>query len=299
MTAAPITETTEGMTDEQRKQIRRMVEDIVTSATKDLDLSKDGAQRFIENGSEFGTRVKNAVTELAIPTQYADEERSSNYGYPNVHRVKGITEQGNLLRQSFSGIGFTNPDYQKKVETRGFKAPPGAEGPFVIPNPFTFAPAYGEGVERMLEMIGKTRKFTNYRKGQLGPDRLRMTKKTEVALRKIAEEQGNADLLIVFAQLGLRHRGRSVRRARVVMSGAEFGLEVLGVGAILLTPPERFQSSNDLWIDVAGNDYDWNADGEWSDAPIFYFYDGKLEFDAHWTDYAFSHYGSVSGFVPQ
>lgn len=42
-----------------------------------------------------------------------------------------------------------------------------------------------------------------------------------------------------------------------------------------------------------------DADGKWSNAPIFNFNDDKLKFDTNWTDNANSNYGSVSGFVPK
>jgi len=47
------------------------------------------------------------------------------------------------------------------------------------------------------------------------------------------------DILVVPAQFGLRHRGRSVRRVREVMNANEFGLGVFAIGIMLLTHPER------------------------------------------------------------
>ena len=44
-----------------------------------------------------------------------------------------------------------------------------------------------------------------------------------------------------------------------------------------------------------GNDPD--ADGVFSNAPIFNFNDGKVKFNANWVDNANENYGSASGFV--
>lgn len=42
-----------------------------------------------------------------------------------------------------------------------------------------------------------------------------------------------------------------------------------------------------------------DADGDFSNAPIFNFNDGKVKFNANWFDNANDKYGSVSGFVPK
>src|SRR3990167_7425135 len=80
--------------------------------------------------------------------------------------------------------------------------------------------------------------FYNYREGQITPAQLRVHARTAHALDLIAETQ-KGDILIVAAQLGMRHRGKSVRRAREVFVGSEFGLGSLAVGSIVLTHPER------------------------------------------------------------
>jgi hypothetical protein len=42
-----------------------------------------------------------------------------------------------------------------------------------------------------------------------------------------------------------------------------------------------------------------DADGDFSNAPIFNFNDGKVKFNANWFDNANDKYGSVSAFVPK
>jgi hypothetical protein len=104
----------------------------------------------------------------------------------------------------------------------------------------------------------------------------------------------------VPAQFGLRHRGRSVRRAREVFNASEFGLDTFAVGIMLLTHPERLQHYDDLWIDCAGDEYDDPGDdGRFSLAPYFCFSCGKVELLARRFDVAGGYCGSASGFVSQ
>jgi hypothetical protein len=49
---------------------------------------------------------------------------------------------------------------------------------------------------------------------------------------------------------------------------------------------------------MGGNNYP-GADGVFSNAPIFNFNDGKVNFNANRVDNANDNYGSASGFVPK
>lgn len=42
-----------------------------------------------------------------------------------------------------------------------------------------------------------------------------------------------------------------------------------------------------------------DADGDFSNAPIFNFNDGQVKFDDNWVDNANANYGSASAFVPK
>lgn len=48
-----------------------------------------------------------------------------------------------------------------------------------------------------------------------------------------------------------------------------------------------------------GGDNIPDADGDFSNAPIFNFNDGKVKFNANWFDNANDNYGSVSAFLPK
>ncbi len=227
---------------------------------------------------------------------FADEEVGSEYGYLSGYQPKGVADQIARLRELFPELGTAD------VEIANRELPPNAEGWFAIPRWDKIAPPYNAAVEKVLALISKARdgKFYNYREGNLGPNRLRQHERTVAMLKKLGDQQTEHDILIVPAQFGLRHRGRSVRRARELFNASEFGLGAFAVGIMLLTHRERLQHHDDLWIDCAGDEYDDPGDDvRFSLAPVFSFSGGKVGFDAGWFGNANEHYGSASAFVSQ
>ena len=286
------TQSITSITDGQKKQYLRFVEDAAEKALSEAGLDKDGIQKLIENGDEFQSRIMTGIRDLSVSNQFADEEVQSSYAYPKGYKVKGITEQTNILRQLFPGIGFAD----EKLADQAL--PPNAEGWFAIPKWEKFAPTYGEAVEKVLAMIGSKRKFYNYRDGQLGAEYLRQHARTAKMFQKLGREQKDHDILVVPAQFGLRHKGRSVRRAREVFAGNEFGLGAFAIGIMILTHPEREVQWEQLHVDCAGDEFDPVADGAFSGAPLFRFGVGRVGFVAYWYGSARGSCGSASAFVP-
>ena len=292
------------ITDGQRKQYLRFVEDATQKGAKlaleQVPIDKEGFQKLIERGDEFNSAIAALIVaktrELSVSNQFANEEVESSYGYPSGYqKPKSITEQTNILRQFFPGIGYAD----EKIAEQLF--PRNTEGWFAIPRWEKIAPTYREACQKVFEIIKKTRngKFQNYREGQLDPMHLRQSEKSAKMFQKLADEQNDHDILVIAAQFGLRHRGRSVRRAREVMNALEFGLGTFAVGIMLLTHPDRLQHYDDLWIDCAGDEFSYAAGGRFGLAPCFSFYDGRLRFDAHGVANAYGFYGSASASVPQ
>ncbi len=226
---------------------------------------------------------------------FANEEVKSNYGYPQGYAVKPVCEQLVKLSKHFKGLNTSSVlACSKELPV----LPAGAEGWFVVPRWEKVASSYNEAVEKVLDLIGKTRTFYNYRKDALGPKYLQLSERTAVALQMIGEKQ-KGDFLLVPAQFGLTHRGRSDRRVRVVYAPHEFGLGSFIAGCMILSHPERFVQWEQLHIDCPGDEYAPNASGKFSYAPFFSFIFGKVKFDAFWVNDANGHYGSASGFVSQ
>lgn len=291
----------EQITSGQKRQINGFAELALEAVLDELGLSKEAAQRVIKSGTPCQEMLKehfrSVLVQLASPQEFADEEVESSYGYlSGFSKPRSVTEQANRLRELFPGIGYANESLAN------LPVPKGAEGKFVIPPWQKVAATYGEAVQIVL---GKLRvaygeKFVNYIEGKLGAKHLREGIAKKAALRKLAEEQKGFDLLVVDGQFGFLHRGRSVRRARVVMQdGGQFGFGAFENGIMLLTHPDRLKNYDDLWIDCAGDEYSYGADGQFAVAPIFFFSDGALEFDADVVARVDDLYGSSSGFSSQ
>lgn len=294
-----ITQATSG----QIKQINRFGSDAIEKVLGELGLDNPGAQRVIEHGYEFVEAVRTAalasLKDLSVSDKFKNEEVKSNYGYLSGYRKpKSITEQCNILRQIFLGVGFAD----EKLSER--EVPKHAEGWFAIPKWQTVAPTYSEAVQKVLDAIKKARngKFYNYRDGQINDQRLRQSDKAKTAavFQKLSDEQKDHDILVVAAQFGIYHRGRSVRRAREVFVSNEFGLGAFAVGIMILTHAERLQHYEDLWIDCVGDEFDDpGAAVRFDRAPCFCFGVGRVEFATFWFDIAYGYCGSASAFVPQ
>ena len=268
---------------------------IVEAAYDKARLSEEEAQRVNDTPGLAGL-VGTFIIENRLPNQFANEEVRSAYGYPRKHKgPKEIKEQIKALAKIFGLDSSHALEYANNLP----QFPNGAEGWFAIPRWEKVAKTYNEAVERMLKAIASSRKFTNYREGQLGLDRLRQSARSIEMWKKIGEIQ-QGDILIVPGQFGMRHRGRSVRRARVLFQANEFGFGAFAAGCMLLTHPERLEKYEDLFIDCAGDEYDSPGSGvRFDGAPCFDFGDGEVGFDAYWVGHALDGYGSSSGWFPQ
>jgi hypothetical protein len=270
---------------------------IVEAAYNKAGLSEDEAQR-VNDTAGLADLIGTFIADNRLTDRYKDEEVKSSYGYLSGYKKpKDVIAQTNLLRQLFPGVGFAREQMTLPVVAN-------AEGYFAIPRWQTIAPTYGEAVQKVLDALKKAYKgrFKNWREGELGPDQRRQSAKSVAFWEQIGEAQKGFDILLVPAQFGIRHRGRSVRRAREVMESNECGLGAFAVGIMLLTHEDRLQNVDDLWIDSAGDEFHdpQNSDAPFGRAPYFSFDGGGLGFGAGWSGIANDSYGSASGWsVPQ
>ena len=306
------------VTDGQKKQIRRFAEDALDRAIAEGLLDKDSIQNLIENGDEFQADIVASIKKHSLGNQHPDEEVPSNYTYPKEYKgPKPIADQIKALAEIFGLDPSQALEFAKNLP----KLPDGAEGWFAVPSvdaivakhfpevtPLNGAQKYCQAVQLVHAKIAASRSFYNYREGQITPAQLRVHARTAHALDLIAETQkgdpsrqgeAEADILIVAAQLGLRHRGKSVRRAREVFVQNEFGLGSLAVGSIILTHPERLVRWEELDMDCPGDEFSPGADGVFSRAPFFDFDGGGVRFGTSRLGNADDRYGSVSLFLPQ
>ncbi len=179
------------ITPGQRKQIVRLLED----GFGKISLGRNAAQEIIKRGDVLQSDFTELVYKLS---RFAHEEMESSYGYPEGYKVKGITEQTNILRRLFPGVGFADERIARQ------SLPDGAEGWFAIPKWQTFAPTYGHAVEKVIAKIAYTRKFCNLAKSHdFEAERLRQCVRTAKLSQILNYKQKDYDILVVPAQFGL------------------------------------------------------------------------------------------------
>ena len=281
---------------------------IVETAYDKAGLCEEEAQ-CVNETQGLSDLIGQFLARARQPMEYANEEVASTWVYPGEYSGPlPIGEQINKLAALFGlSLGETMRFVEQVLPT--LSLPDGAEGWFAIPSVNAIAARHFKSVtnphERycravllMLEKLKESRKFYNYREGEITPDRLRQHARTAAMLERIAETQ-KGDILVIPSQFGLRHRGRSVRRDRVVFGKNEFGHGALGAGSMLLTHPTRLARWEQLHVDCAGDEFAPGADGVFSRAPFFSFVGRRVEFNASSVYDANKQYGTASGFLPQ
>lgn len=265
----------------------------------------DGSAQRLNESREFWKELGELIQKHSATNQYANEVVSSNYTYPKKYKgPKPIVEQVNIIATMF-GLDPTQAlEFAKNLPT----LPEGSEGWFAIPKVSVVAKKYFPEIADIAEQycevvklvhtkLADSRSFYNYRNGEIIPSKLRQHARTVDFLEHLeAEQQG--DILIIAAQYGMRHRGKSVRRARKTFASNEFGLGAFAIGCMALVHPERYVSWKELDTDCAGDEFAPDAGGDFSGSPFFYFNDDKLEFRTRDVSSADGFYGSVSAFVP-
>jgi hypothetical protein len=245
----------------------------------------DGSAQRLNESHEFWKELGDLIQKHSATNQFENEVVSSNYTYPEEYTgPKPIAEQVQTIATMF-GLDPTQAlEFAKNLPT----LPEGAEGWFAIPKVSAVSkkqfPAITDGTEQYCEVVklvhnklSDGRSFYNYRDGQIVPSKLRQHARTVDFLEHLESEQ-SGDILIVAVQYGMRHRGKSVRRARETFASNEFGLGAFALGCMALVHPERYVRYDELDTDCAGDEFAPDADGAFSEAPFFHFNDGKLRF---------------------
>ena len=304
------TMTTEKLiTSKQTDKVADLGREAVKTAVGKVNPTSTNAQvGIISQGGEFKDRVEEAVKaiilDMTTPNKYADEVVSSSYTYPKEYKMKPIAEQAKTIALMFG----LDPTYALEFSKNLPTLPEGAEGWFAVPKVSSIAkkffpaitdPAmqYCEAVKLVHKKLAEVRNFTNYRDGQITPSQLRVHARTADFLEQL-ELQQQGDILILAVQYGMRHRGKSVRRARETFAGNEFGLTSFALGCMVLVHPERFVCWKELDVDCSGDEFSPDANGSFSRSPFFDFGFVELRFGTFDVSYADDNFGAASAFVP-
>ena len=306
--------TSEKVTDGQKMQVKRLAEDAINRASSGGILpDKESGQMLVEKGDEFQSDILTSIRRLSASNKYKDEEFRAAYGYPKEYKgPKPIADQVKAIAEIFGLDPALALEYAKKLPV----LPEGAEGWFAIPSvdalvqkhfPEVTDPAekYCRALQLVHQKIAESRSFYNYRDGQIDTAHIKVSARTLEKMNQIAAQQkgdpstgSGPSILIIAAQLGKRHGGRSVRRAREVFTANEYGLTSVAGSSIVLVHPERLVRWEELDMDMAGDEFSDGGGGSFGRAPYFLF-DGKAGFDTEGVSYPFDNCGSASGFVSQ
>lgn len=284
-------------TTDQNQQLADLLRDTAAEVSQLAvdQLDRQSAQTILDKSSvlksEFVDALMHLIERHTISDKYKDEEVPSKRVYSPSYRVRPIEAQVTELRKHFPLLKNVN----EKLARRPL--PDGAEAWFAIPNWASMAPTYNEAAEMVIEVLASKRKFQNRLLGKLGPNHLRQTDRNKLAYGILKEQQPGADIFIVAAQFGMKHRGCSARRARVSMFGNEYGGGVLTVGSMLLTHPERLSSDDALMIDCGGDEYAPHSDFTFDRVPLFDYDIAGIEFSIFYNDRARNLWGTPSCFL--
>lgn len=273
-------------------------------AYNEAKLNNISAKKLIEKGDQLKKGTSYLIKELTSVEEFVDEVIKSIHRYPVEYQgPKPI--KGQIIE--LSGIFNLEPERALRYVENLPNVPDEAEGWFAVPDVNAvakkFFPTFSSHTEKYCravnlvhDRIKSFRLFFNYQNVDDKSNYLKMSYRTQRYLKILADEQ-LSDILVLPAQLGMLHAGKSVRRARETFAFNEFGLGAFAVGSILLTHPERITKLNELDMFCSGDEFSVNADGNFSSVPI-YFFSGRVEFDECWEGKYCSHYGSVTGFLP-
>jgi hypothetical protein len=275
------------------------------------------AQRINDTAlSDLSDLIAKFIAEARQSDKFKGKEVRSNYTYPKEYKgPHPIADQIAALATALgldpaSALEYAThlPELESFVPADALKW----TGWFAVPSLAaltTLAEKNFPDVEDMAErycrailfVFGKlaaSRPFQNWREGQITPEQLRMAARLLRAMEILAETQ-KGDILVIAAQLGMRHRGRATGLAREVFVANEVGLGSLMGSSIALTHPERFVRWEELDMDLPGDEFSPDADGRFVGAPLWLVGDGELGFGAGVVGDADGNYGSGSFFLPQ
>jgi len=285
------------MTEKQYVQLQAYLGEAVQEAyrTSVSRLDRDSAQYVLDLGQKFQDEVASSVVELirrhTVSDKYKTEEAGSDRVYPPTYRVWPVETQTKELRKAFPSLGNC-------MERLGHRElPDGAEDWFAIPRWQALAPTYNEAVEMVLGLLATRRRFSNRILGRLGPTYLRQSERSKLGEKILSEQQPECDILVLAAQAGMRHRGRSARRARVSLASNEFGLGVFAVCCLLLTHPERLSNGDTLMIDCGGDEYSVRGDLTFDRVPLLDYDLSGTEFSVFYDDRARNLWGTPTAFL--
>lgn len=261
----------------------------------DFGLDSLSAGRVVDCGIEFQDSVERIIRDLISANRFAGEECRSDCDYPASYCQKPIRQQVALLADMF-GLN-PDPTFEMIDRISVLKLPLRAEGLFAFPVWQEVGSTYGEAVKRVFTLIATERSFYNHISEELGENLLRQDNKSVRMVEEVRRRQDGCQILVVPAQFGRFHRGRSPRRAREISLENEFCLGTFAVGAMLLSHPVRESNGERLHLSCPGDVHMPGPLCGFLNTPVFVFDNDKLKFASLPSGCADPNFGAASGFL--
>ena len=289
----------------QNDHVLRLIADAIRPILQEAD--SEAVQAAVSSSSrvkEFQGGVSQLMVGFLNLNPYADEkaEPNTSYGYPST-TLPSVDEQ---IARQLAGIPGLSDIQAVKVEYRDASSV-GTDGLMAIPfltdlgrllgieDPL--GAGYGTLGEKVLEGIDSTRRFYNYRKGELGSDYVRLNAEAREKLQalesKAAPEEGKLRFHILPVSMGKSLQGYSPRNALcTALLSNRLPLGFVQIGCTLLGWPERLTAYEQMFVDCPADEYNWDARGVWAYCPYFCFDDDELGLFAYDAVTAYEYYGS-------
>lgn len=229
-----------------------------------------------------------------------DKERvETTHGYHDGWTVPAFEEQRSRTAKLFPDLALTDIAQRNIAVPNGWDSvwwfpPKVAALGYICEVPDHYFADYGKVVEHVLALIGQQRKLRNYRAGELTAEYIRINKTVRDRLLKLESATSGDFLPPMPFSFGQFYGGFSPRNAReTALCGQELPLCTVQVASLLAVMPERLVSYEGLWIDVPGDEYNWNAVGHWSYSLYFSFDCNELRLSACYAVDNDEHCGSV------
>ncbi len=278
-----------------------------------LGIDASGAERLTESIHvlhEIRPFLAKKVKELSDLPLYAEQVVNSQFHYLSGYRkARPINEQIEILERYDWGreVVFPLNPLQQQLLTN--PAPEGSEGYFAVVTDSTMFECsqsdhqvdQSEPVIRVLVALHKHYKHiaTKQDDSELKSSSYRRSHASAMKLKQLWELQGKpSGIMLIPAQLGASHAGKSVLRARVVMRGSEFPLDAYEVLQMVLTHENRIRNYQDLWINLPGGEFRPKATLEFDHSMYIGYSSGAIFFGNYTSDDPASFCGSASGYLP-
>ena len=262
-----------------------------------------GAVQKIGRGEVDQAAFTKAVSHITNP--FAGEKAKSILSYPRGYKPSSVEEQVRVLLGHFDWLDTSHVN-ELSSSWAEYKQ---ADGLYVVPKPSMLAAQLGMAdywetfglltEQGPLSALASQRKFTNYRAGQLEPERYRLSQSAREAIEALEATQ-SGDLLVFPAQTGKLYAGFSVRNARFEIEHAsepsQWPLPAYFVGWMIFANGHRITKYEHLVIDCSGDEYTFGPEAGFGGARCFGFVAGGLCCSGGRVAVARGGYGSASGF---